>query len=52
MKTIDDLGDVAGLRVLVRSDLNVPIKGDQIGDDGRIRASVPTLLKLAKAGAR
>ncbi|GAA1517119.1 phosphoglycerate kinase [Kribbella lupini] len=52
MKTIDDLGDVAGLRVLVRSDLNVPIKGDQIGDDGRIRASVPTLLKLAKAGAK
>ncbi|GAB3822183.1 phosphoglycerate kinase [Kribbella italica] len=52
MKTIDDLGDVAGLRVLVRSDLNVPIKGDRIGDDGRIRASVPTLLKLAKAGAK
>ncbi|MGC4941526.1 phosphoglycerate kinase [Kribbella sp. DT2] len=52
MKTIEGLGDVAGLRVLVRSDLNVPIKGDQIGDDGRIRASVPTLLKLAKAGAK
>nr|WP_202893590.1 phosphoglycerate kinase [Kribbella italica] len=46
------MGDVAGLRVLVRSDLNVPIKGDRIGDDGRIRASVPTLLKLAKAGAK
>lgn len=52
MKTIDDLGDVAGLRVLVRSDLNVPIDGDKIGDDGRIRASVPTLVKLAKAGAK
>jgi phosphoglycerate kinase len=52
VKTIEDLGDVAGLRVLVRSDLNVPIKGGQIGDDGRIRASVPTLLKLAKAGAK
>ncbi|MEV6286337.1 phosphoglycerate kinase [Kribbella sp. NPDC051770] len=52
MKTIEDLGDVAGLRVLVRSDLNVPIKGETIGDDGRIRASVPTLLKLAKAGAK
>jgi len=52
VKTIDDLGDVAGLRVLVRSDLNVPIDGEKIGDDGRIRASVPTLLKLAKAGAK
>ena len=52
MKTIEDLGDVAGLRVLVRSDLNVPIEGDKIGDDGRIRASVPTLVKLAKAGAK
>ncbi|WP_433157610.1 phosphoglycerate kinase [Kribbella sp. CA-247076] len=52
MKTIEDLGDVAGLRVLVRSDLNVPIKDETIGDDGRIRASVPTLVKLAKAGAK
>jgi phosphoglycerate kinase len=52
VKTIEDLGDVAGLRVLVRSDLNVPIDGDKIGDDGRIRASVPTLVKLAKAGAK
>jgi phosphoglycerate kinase len=51
-KTIEDLGDVAGLRVLVRSDLNVPIDGEKIGDDGRIRASVPTLVKLAKAGAK
>jgi phosphoglycerate kinase len=52
VKTIEDLGDLAGLRVLVRSDLNVPIKGETIGDDGRIRASVPTLLTLAKAGAK
>jgi phosphoglycerate kinase len=57
VKTIDDLGDVAGLRVLVRSDLNVPVnnQGDGepvIGDDGRIRASVPTLVKLARAGAK
>jgi len=57
VKTIDDLGDVAGLRVLVRSDLNVPVnnQGDGepvIGDDGRIRASVPTLVKLAMAGAK
>ncbi len=52
MKTIEDLGDVAGLRVLVRSDLNVPIKDETIGDDGRIRASLSTLVKLAKAGAK
>jgi phosphoglycerate kinase len=52
VKTIEDLGDVAGLRVLVRSDLNVPIKDETIGDDGRIRASLPTLVKLAKAGAK
>jgi phosphoglycerate kinase len=52
VKTIEDLGDLAGRRVLVRSDLNVPIKGGKIGDDGRIRASLPTLVKLAKAGAK
>ena len=52
MKTIEDLGDLGGLRVLVRSDLNVPIKDETIGDDGRIRASLPTLIKLAKAGAK
>ena len=52
MKTIDDLGDLAGQRVLVRSDLNVPIKDEMIGDDGRIRASLPTLVKLAKAGGK
>ncbi len=47
-----DLGDVAGRRVLVRSDLNVPLDGATITDDGRIRASVPTIRALAKAGAR
>jgi len=52
VKTIDDLGDLAGRRVLVRSDLNVPLDGETITDDGRIRASVPTLAKLAKAGAK
>ncbi|WP_445255721.1 phosphoglycerate kinase [Nocardioides aurantiacus] len=46
------LGDVAGKRVLVRSDLNVPLDGDQITDDGRIRASVPTIRELSEAGAR
>jgi phosphoglycerate kinase len=52
MKTIDDLGDLRGRRVLVRSDLNVPLDGTTITDDGRIRASVPTISRLADAGAR
>src|SRR3989337_3038625 len=43
---------VAGKRVLVRSDLNVPLEGTTITDDGRIRASVPTITALAEAGAR
>jgi phosphoglycerate kinase len=51
MKTIDDL-DVAGRRVLVRADLNVPLDGATITDDGRIRASVPTLRALLDAGAK
>ncbi len=56
MRTIDDLaadlGGLAGKRILVRSDLNVPLDGTTITDDGRIRASVPTIEKLARAGAR
>jgi phosphoglycerate kinase len=52
MKHIDDLGDLRGKRVLVRSDLNVPLDGDVITDDGRIRASVPTIAKLLEKGAR
>ena len=52
MRHIDDLGDLRGKRVLVRSDLNVPLDGDVITDDGRIRASVPTISKLAGKGAR
>ncbi len=46
------LGDVQGRRVLVRSDLNVPLDGTRITDDGRIRASVPTIRSLVDAGAR
>ncbi|WP_148613118.1 phosphoglycerate kinase [Nocardioides rubriscoriae] len=46
------LGEVGGKRVLVRSDLNVPLDGSRITDDGRIRASVPTIKALADAGAR
>ena len=52
MKTIDDLGDLRGRRVLVRSDLNVPLEDSAISDDGRVRASVPTIRRLADAGAR
>ncbi|WP_250444906.1 phosphoglycerate kinase [Actinotalea sp. C106] len=52
MKTIDDLGDLRGKRVLVRSDFNVPLDGTTITDDGRIRAALPTLSALLEAGAR
>lgn len=52
MGQYDGLGEVAGKRVLVRSDLNVPLDGTTITDDGRIRASVPTIKALADAGAR
>ena len=52
MSTIESLGDVRGKRVLVRSDLNVPLDGTTITDDGRIRASVPTIKALSDAGAR
>jgi phosphoglycerate kinase len=54
VKTLDDLlaEGVAGRRVLVRSDLNVPLDGSRITDDGRIRASVPTISRLTAAGAR
>ena len=52
MQTIDELGpDLAGRRVLVRSDLNVPFDKSGSGvitDDGRIRASLPVIRKLAE----
>ena len=47
-----ELGGLRGKRVLVRSDLNVPLDGTTITDDGRIRASVPTIQQLRDAGAR
>ncbi|WP_424186011.1 phosphoglycerate kinase [Actinokineospora sp. G85] len=54
MKTVKDLIDegVAGRRVFVRADLNVPLDGARITDDGRIRAALPTIQALARAGAK
>ena len=52
LRTIESLGDLKGKTVLVRCDLNVPLKDGRISDDGRIRASLPTLNRLIQAGAR
>jgi phosphoglycerate kinase len=52
VRTLDDLGDVAGKRVVVRVDFNVPLDGATITDDARIRASLPTLKILRERGAR
>src|SRR4051794_10011000 len=52
MSQLDELGDVRGKRVLVRSDLNVPLEDGRITDDGRVRASVPTIRTLLDRGAR
>jgi phosphoglycerate kinase len=51
MRSVDDL-DVAGRTVLLRADFNVPLDGEKITDDGRIRASLPTISKLTGRGAR
>jgi phosphoglycerate kinase len=51
LRTIESLGDLAGKTVLLRCDLNVPLDGDTITDDGRVRASVPTIRRLRDAGA-
>lgn len=51
-KRIEELGDLTGRRVLVRSDLNVPLEGTTITDDGRIQASIPTLKYLLDSKAR
>jgi len=50
-KTLDDMGDVSGKRVLVREDLNVPMDGARVTDDTRLRAAAPTIAELADKGA-
>ncbi|HEU0257574.1 MAG TPA: phosphoglycerate kinase, partial [Microbacteriaceae bacterium] len=52
LRTLAALRPLAGKRVVVRCDLNVPIAEGKIGDDGRVRASLPTLNALRRAGAR
>jgi phosphoglycerate kinase len=52
LRTLESLGALKGKRVIVRCDLNVPLQNGEITDDGRIRASLPTLNALIGAGAR
>lgn len=52
MKSVKDLGDLNGKRVVIRCDFNVPLDGDVITDDGRIRAAIPTLQELRDGGAK
>jgi len=49
--TLEDLGDLRGRRVLLRADFNVPLDGDRIVDDLRIRAALPTIQWLLDQGA-
>lgn len=50
-RTLDDIGDVRGKRVLVRADLNVPMDDDKVGDVSRLEAAMPTIAELADGGA-
>ena len=52
LRTLESLGDLSGKVVGVRLDLNVPLDGNTITDDGRIHAALPTLRELAQSGAR
>ena len=50
-RTLDDIGEVADKRVLVREDLNVPMDGARVTDDARLRAAAPTIAELSDRGA-
>ncbi len=50
-KTLDDMGEISGKRVLVREDLNVPMADGAVTDDTRLRATVATVTELADRGA-
>ena len=50
-KTLEDMGDVSGKRVLVREDLNVPMADGRVTDDTRLRATIATVTELADKGA-
>lgn len=52
LRTLESLGELAGKRVLVRCDLNVPLRDGEITDDGRVRASLPTIQRLTEQGAK
>lgn len=52
MRTLKDLPELGGKRVILRCDLNVPLDGDLITDDGRVKASIPTIKALIEQGAR
>jgi phosphoglycerate kinase len=51
LRTIEDLGDLGGRRILVRCDFNVPMEDGEITDDLRIRATAPTIERLLEEGA-
>ncbi|PSM19088.1 phosphoglycerate kinase [Nitratireductor sp. StC3] len=51
-RTLDDIGDVSGKRVLVRVDLNVPMKDGKVGDVTRIERVAPTIVELSDRGAK
>ncbi len=52
LRTIKEAGELRGKRVLLRCDFNVPLDGDRVTDDGRIRASIPTINHLVESGAK
>lgn len=51
-RTLDDIGEVRGKRILVRADLNVPMQDGEVSDDTRLRAAMPTIAELADKGAK